>query len=52
MQSSKPTEVWSEFLRNGALAVLFAVGIRTAVAEPFHVPSESMEPTKIGRAHV
>jgi signal peptidase I len=36
---------WSDTAKSVALALLFAVGIRTAVAEPFHVPSESMEPT-------
>lgn len=28
-----------------AIGVLIAVGARTAIAEPFHVPSKSMEPT-------
>ncbi len=36
---------WFDTARSVVLALLFAVGIRTAVAEPFHVPSESMEPT-------
>lgn len=36
---------WLDFFRNLAVALLFAVGIRTALAEPFHVPSPSMEPT-------
>ena len=36
---------WFDTARSVVLALLFAVGIRSAVAEPFHVPSESMEPT-------
>ena len=44
----KPPEqpsTWLDFFRNLAVALLLAVGVRTALAEPFHVPSESMEPT-------
>lgn len=43
--SRKQTASWYDTVKNVVLALLFAVGIRTAVAEPFHVPSESMEPT-------
>jgi signal peptidase I len=43
--SQKQSLSWSETAKSVVLALLFAVGIRTAVAEPFHVPSESMEPT-------
>ncbi len=43
----KQSLTWFDTARSVVLALLFAVGIRTAVAEPFHVPSESMEPTLI-----
>lgn len=36
---------WRDTARAVALAGVLFVGVRTAVAEPFHVPSESMEPT-------
>lgn len=36
---------WKDTLQSLILAVLLAFGVRTAVAEPFHVPSPSMEPT-------
>ncbi|WP_448188856.1 signal peptidase I [Azospirillum sp. sgz301742] len=36
---------WRETAKTVVLACLLAVGVRTAVAEPFHVPSESMLPT-------
>lgn len=43
MSKGKPS--WRETVTTAALAALMAVGVRTAVAEPFHVPSESMLPT-------
>ena len=46
MSKGKATEAtWRDTARTVALAGLLFVGVRTAVAEPFHVPSESMEPT-------
>lgn len=36
---------WIDSLRTVSVAVLIALGVRTAVAQPFHVPSASMEPT-------
>lgn len=36
---------WIENVRAVAFAILIAFGVRTALAEPFHVPSESMLPT-------
>ncbi|MBP2314181.1 signal peptidase I [Azospirillum soli] len=36
---------WLDTARTVAVAVLLAFGVRTAVAEPFHVPTGSMEPT-------
>ena len=46
MSKGKATETtWRDTARTVALAGLLFVGVRTAVAEPFHVPSESMEPT-------
>src|SRR6185369_6310374 len=45
MSKGKATEAtWRDTARTVALAGLLFVGVRTAVAEPFHVPSESMEP--------
>lgn len=38
-------EGWLETVRTVAIGVALAFGVRTAVAEPFHVPSGSMEPT-------
>ena len=45
MSKGKTETTWRETARTVALAGLLFVGVRTAVAEPFHVPSESMEPT-------
>lgn len=39
------TEGWLETVRTVVIGVALAFGVRTAVAEPFHVPSGSMEPT-------
>jgi signal peptidase I len=36
---------WLETASTVMVGVLIAVGVRTAIAEPFHVPSKSMEPT-------
>jgi signal peptidase I len=36
---------WFDIAKSVALALLLAIGIRTALAKPFHVPSPSMEPT-------
>ena len=44
MTEARPSS-WFDTAKSLAFALLFAIGIRTAVAEPFHVPSESMEPT-------
>lgn len=38
-------EKWLENFRAVMVALLIAFGVRTALAEPFHVPSESMLPT-------
>jgi len=43
---------WWEWVRNIGFAILFAVGVRTAVAEPFHVPSSSMVPTLLVGDHM
>ncbi|WP_448206047.1 signal peptidase I [Azospirillum sp. sgz302134] len=40
-----PNSTWIDTLKTAVLAVLVAFGVRTAVAEPFHVPTPSMEPT-------
>ena len=46
MSQGKTRETsWRDTARTVAIAGLLFVGVRTAVAEPFHVPSESMEPT-------
>ncbi|MDR3518041.1 MAG: signal peptidase I [Azospirillaceae bacterium] len=46
---SRPSEhgwpVWLNTAKTVVAAVLLALGVRTALAEPFHVPSGSMEPT-------
>ena len=44
-KTSRRPSPWLDFFKSLAVALLLAVGIRTALAEPFHVPSPSMEPT-------
>ncbi|HYD66333.1 signal peptidase I [Azospirillum sp.] len=36
---------WVDTAKTMGLAVLLALGVRTAVADPFHIPTESMVPT-------
>ncbi|HEY0836815.1 MAG TPA: signal peptidase I, partial [Azospirillum sp.] len=45
MAVKKADGSWVDTAKTMGLAVVLALGVRTAVADPFHVPSESMEPT-------